>query len=209
MRRLPFIKTNKRILIICEGYEEYDYLDCLKKCGVWSKKYDIKLKNAKALDNILPHYQYEFQSGNYDVIFIFCDTEFAPYSQYKKLVKDINEFHGKTVARQIVYFGNPCTMQLILSHFDSVRLTTNSKAANAKQIKDLTGVPDYNASENQCAAIMKKITAANYVTMKSNISNLSNDDKVVPSTNFLVLLCNLENDNDGWVVQHNSELLDD
>lgn len=199
MRRLPLIRTNKQILIICEGYEEYDYLDHLKKCEVWSKKYDIKLKNAKALDNILPHYQYEFQNGNYDVIFIFCDTELEPYSQYGKLVKGINKFHGKTVARQIVYFGNPCTMQLILSHFGSVRLTTNSKTANAAQIKAMTGVSAYNALENQRAAIMKKISAVNYTIMKTNLSKLSNDDKIVPSTNFLELLHNLENDDDGWV----------
>lgn len=209
MRRLPLIKTNKQILIICEGYEEYDYLDRLKKCGVWSKKYDIKLKNAKALDNILPHYQYEFQNSNYDIIFIFCDTELAPYSQYKKLIETVNDYHGKSVAKQIVYFGNPCTMQLILSHFGSVRLTTNSKTANSKQIRTLTGVLDYNALDNQRAAIMKKITAFNYTTMKSNFSKLSNDDKVVPSTNFLELLNNLESDDDSWVVQLNKELLDD
>ena len=199
MRRLPLIRTNKQILIICEGYEEYDYLDRLKKCEVWSKKYDIKLKNAKALDNILPHYQYEFQSGNYDVIFIFCDTELAPHNQYKKLIKAANDYHGKTVAKQIVYFGNPCTMQLILSHFGSVRLITNSKTANSKQIRALTGVLDYNALDNQRAAIMRKITAANYITMKTNLSKLSNDDEIVPSTNFLELLHNLESDDDGWV----------
>lgn len=198
-KKLPLIKTNKQILIICEGYEEYDYLNCLKKCGVWSQKYDIKLKNAKALDNIVPHYQYEFQNGNYDAILIFCDTEIFPCLQYKNLVKGINEIHGKSVAKQIIYFGNPCTMQLILSHFGNVKLTTNSKTANSKQIKTLTGVSDYNALDNQRASIMKKITATNYMSMKANLVGLSNDDNVVPSTNFLNMLNNLESDDDSWI----------
>lgn len=206
-RKLPLIRTNKQILIICEGHEEYDYLDSLKKCGVWSSKYDIKLKNAKALDNISPQYQYEYQNNNYDIILIFCDTEMAPCNQYKKLVENINAFHGKSISKQIIYFGNPCTMQLILSHFGSIKLSSNSKTVNSKQIKTLTGVSDYNALDNQRAAIMKKITSANYNVMKSNLSSISNDDKVVPSTNFLELLQNLENDDYSWIDRLNKKLL--
>ena len=98
-------------------------------------------------------------------------------------------------------------MQLILSHFGNVRLTTNGKTANAAQIKAMTGVSDYNALENQRMAIMKKITATNYTTMKINLSKLSNDDKIVPSTNFLELLHNLENDDDGWVERLSKKII--
>lgn len=204
--RKPRIRTNKQICIVCEGYEEFDYLDCLKKCGVWSKTYDLKLINAKSLDKIMPRYQYAFQSGNYDVIFIFCDTEIAPYSQYKKLINDLNDYHDKLIANQIVYFSNPCTMQLILSHFSSVKLTSNSKTSNAKKIHALTGVSDYDASGRQREAIMEKITANSYTTLKSNLSKISGDETKVPSTNFLGLLHNLESDDNGWIKKFNDKL---
>lgn len=36
---LPPLKDNKKIYIICEGSEEYDYLNRLKILNVWSDVY--------------------------------------------------------------------------------------------------------------------------------------------------------------------------
>lgn len=44
---LPPLKDNKKIYIICEGSEEYDYLNRLKILNVWSDVYDITLRDAK------------------------------------------------------------------------------------------------------------------------------------------------------------------
>lgn len=51
--KVPFISDNHKICIICEGNEEYKYLDRLKELKIWNKQYDISLENAgvyKALD---------------------------------------------------------------------------------------------------------------------------------------------------------------
>ena len=74
--RIPEIRKNngRRILIICEGDEEYDYLTTIKELNVWSPEYSIKLKNAKGISNIFPIYQYGYQNGNYNIVLIFCDT---------------------------------------------------------------------------------------------------------------------------------------
>ena len=46
---------------------------------------------------------------------------------YQKLKKDINEHHDNDVASDIIFFANPCTMQIILSHFDAIRLSSRNK----------------------------------------------------------------------------------
>ena len=206
LRRLPQIKTGNSILIVCEGSEEYDYLEALKKCGVWSNKLSIKLKNAKSINNILSQYQYEFANDNYDLIVIFCDTEVPPYDEFINLKKAINEFHGKEVAEKIVFFTNPCSMQIILSHFNRVNLKSNSKTNNSTLIHKLTGVKDYIATENQRTAIMKKINAKNYEVMKQNVAGLSGKCDVVPSTNVLELFEKLEKNEGSWIQKLKEEI---
>lgn len=39
--RLPDILNKHRVCIICEGNEEYKYLDRLKELKVWSDIYDV------------------------------------------------------------------------------------------------------------------------------------------------------------------------
>lgn len=48
----------KKICIICEGYEEKEYLERLKSFGAWQGRYyDVHLVNAKSISNIAPRYQ--------------------------------------------------------------------------------------------------------------------------------------------------------
>lgn len=46
MNKLPKIFTGSRICIICEGDEEYEYLEKLISLDVWSKEYYFQLINA-------------------------------------------------------------------------------------------------------------------------------------------------------------------
>lgn len=34
------------MFIVCEGNEEYEYLECVKELKVWNEQYDISLVNA-------------------------------------------------------------------------------------------------------------------------------------------------------------------
>ena len=54
--KLPSIKNQTKICIICEGNEEYEYLDRLKTLEVWDEKYDISLENAGGNGNV-PEWQ--------------------------------------------------------------------------------------------------------------------------------------------------------
>ena len=44
--KLPKFLDNHKICIICEGNEEYEYLNRLKNLKVWTEQYDISLVNA-------------------------------------------------------------------------------------------------------------------------------------------------------------------
>ena len=44
--KLPKFLDNHKICIICEGNEEYEYLNRLKNLKIWNEQYDISLVNA-------------------------------------------------------------------------------------------------------------------------------------------------------------------
>lgn len=191
-----------KICIICEGYEEKDYLNKLKNIGCLSKIYDITLINAQGIENIFTHYQNKYQQDSYYAILIFCDTD----KGYESLKNKINSMFDKDVANKIIFYANPCTMQIVLSHFSKVSLKSSNKSKNKELIKKLTGISNYNASEEKRKALISKIKNSNYTTMKTNIQVISNNDKDTPSTNFLVLLNYLEQDDDYWIKELNNTL---
>ena len=120
---LPPLKDNKKIYIICEGSEEYDYLNQLKLLNVWSDVYDITLRDAKGNGNLYPIYQNVYQKGNYDLVVIVCDTEKKPHEQFNDICCKVNSLHACELASQyVVMFTNPCTMQVILLHWDTFLL---------------------------------------------------------------------------------------
>ena len=80
--RLPQIFSGSRICIICEGDEEYEYLEKLISLKVWSREYYFQLENAEGKGNIPARYQDRYQNGSSDLVLIFCDTDKKPYEQY-------------------------------------------------------------------------------------------------------------------------------
>ena len=66
--RLPGISNKHKICIICEGNEEYKYLERLNELHVWNEIYDISLVNAEGNGNIPARYQDRYQNGSYEVI---------------------------------------------------------------------------------------------------------------------------------------------
>ena len=50
--RLPIISDKQKICIICEGNEDYAYLDKLNSLNVWNDQYEFFLDNAGGNGNI-------------------------------------------------------------------------------------------------------------------------------------------------------------
>lgn len=72
--RLPYISGKHKICIICEGNEEYKYLERLNQLHVWNEIYDISLVNAEGNGNIPARYQDRYQNGSYETVLVFCDS---------------------------------------------------------------------------------------------------------------------------------------
>lgn len=207
MNRLPKISGNHKICIICEGNEEYKYLERLNELQVWNSIYDVSLINAEGNGNIPARYQDKYQSDSYEVVFVFCDTEKKPHEQYEDIKRKINEFHGLDgVADEVVIFGNPCTMQIIAKHWTNEIIKTPAKQRNAPLIEKYTGVTNYKGKTNQIELIMQSINKDNYIEMQKRIADIPNNDKVDGSSNFYKLITYLESPDYQWINLLNDKL---
>lgn len=205
--KLPEFSDRHKICIICEGSEEFKYLERLKTIKVWSRVYDVVLVNAGGNGNIPARYQDRYQNGADEAVLVFCDTEKKPHEQYEDIKRKINEFHGVgNAAGEVVIFGNPCTMQIILKHWTDENLKSPAKAINAPVIKKYTGVENYKGRADQISEIMQHITAENYRFMRQRVSVLTDDDSVTGSSNFGKYMGLLESDDSGWIENMNGAL---
>lgn len=211
MNRPSFLKnTKKKICIICEGFEEYDYISRLVNLGVWSDVYDFTLVNAESCGNISARYQDRYQSDDYDIVFAFCDTDRRPEEGFELIRTKINRIFGNEIAAdKVIIFVNPCTMQVILSHFGDVNLRTQNKKKNNSEIVRLTGLKSdkcYDGCKEHRDFICSKITVENYNEMKKRIAKLSSTYSDNPSTNFDYYLNLFENSNTDWIDELNKKI---
>lgn len=203
---LPRIFDNHKICVICEGDEEYAYLNRLKEIDVWDKQYDVSLVNAEGNGNIPARYQDRYQNGTYEVVLVFCDTEKKPHEQYEDIKRKINEFHGvDDAASQVVIFGNPCTMQIISKHWTDENIKSPAKKVNAPLIEKYTRVENYKGRADQLKKVMDTITKDNYKNMRCRVEKVDDDDTEIGSTNFDRFMSYLEGDAD-WIDEINKGL---
>lgn len=205
--RLPAFFDKHKICVICEGNEEYAYLERLKALKVWNEQYEISLVNAGGNGNIPARYQDRYQNGADELVLIFCDTEKKPYEQYEDIKRKINEFHGVDNASDgVVVFSNPCTMQIITKHWTDENIKTPAKPVNAPKIKEFTGVENYKARADQIKAVMEHITVDNYKDMSRRVKQLGDKDDVLGNSNFGKLMECLESSDDRWIEDINDKL---
>ena len=184
--KLPKFLDNHKICIICEGNEEYEYLNRLKNIKVWNEQYDISLVNAGGNGNIPARYQDRYQNGADELVLVFCDTEKKPHEQYEDI--------------------KPCTMQIISKHWTDENLKSPAKPVNAPLIKEYTGVENYKGREDQIREVMEHVTEENYVDMCQRVWNLESDDSVTGSSNFGKFIKLFESDDSGWIEEINRKL---
>ncbi|MCI9006265.1 MAG: hypothetical protein HFH39_13795, partial [Lachnospiraceae bacterium] len=157
--------------------------------------------------NIPARYQDKYQNSSSDLVLVFCDTDKKPYEQYVDIKRKINIFHGiENAADQIVIYGNPCTMQIIIEHWDDVILSSNKKKKNAPIIFNLTGVKGYKGRADQRQALFSRITKENYQEMWERIKKLPSDDTIEGSTNFGRFIEYFTMDDSKWIQTINNAL---
>lgn len=202
--KLPKFLDKHKICIICEGNEEYEYLNRLKALKVWNEQYDISLVNANGNGNIPARYQDRYQNGAYEVVLVFCDTEKKPHEQYVDIKRKINEFHGvENAADEVVIFANPCTMQIIIKHWTDENIKSPAKKVNAPLIEKYTGVENYKGRTDQIKKVMECVTVENYVDMCQRVKGLDLDDAVTGNSNIGKYLDVFQRDDCGWIQEIN------
>ena len=191
----------KNVLIIAEGYEEKAYLD--KILSFPNIRKDIyrfnAVINSKGSGNIKARYQYALQNGYYDAILIFCDVDNMS-DAFLRLLKDIGDFfENKEDALKVFVLANPVTLQIVLSHFGEVKLTSSGKKTNAPIVETLTGIKNYSAKDEQIKEMVNHIHYDSLEIFKKRLRNVSSKIDDIPSTNFLVFLERFENEDDSWI----------
>ena len=205
--KLPKLFDKHKICVICEGNEEYEYLERLKALKVWDAQYEIISDNAGGNGNIPARYQDSYQNGSYELVLVFCDTEKKPYEQYEDIKRKINEFHGVEVAAdEVIMFGNPCTMQIIAKHWTETLIKTPAKPVNAPLIEEFTGVSNYKGRSDQIETVMEHITAENYEQMRKRVCKLELQDTVTGSSNFGRFMELFESRDAKWIDKINEVL---
>lgn len=201
---LPKLSLKKyKICIVCEGYEESEYIEKLDEINVFDSQYDIVVKNAETLSQVFNVYQDSYASRQYDLVVAFCDTERFPYEDFIREFNRFKQLHHKAEEGdlfKVIYFSNPCTLQIVLSHFGEIKLTTSNKKKNQPTVMTCTGVSGYKGREDQRTTIYNQITVSNFEVMKKNIQKINTSDfKIVSSTNFYNLVDSLESKKTDWL----------
>ena len=205
--KLPKLFDKHKICVICEGNEEYEYLERLKALKVWDAQYEIIPDNAGGNGNIPARYQDSYQNGSYELVLVFCDTEKKPFEQYEDIKRKINEFHGiETAADKVVMFGNPCTMQIISKHWTDELIKSPAKRVNAPLVEEFTGVKNYKGRADQIKTVMEHVTAENYANMRERVCGLEPEDTIIGSSNFGRFMKLFGSGDAGWIDEINDEL---
>lgn len=200
MAKLPILDRKHKVCVICEGYEDFAYFNRLLELNVWSQVYEFFPVNVKGAANIPAKFQDAFQNDRFEIILVFCDTDKEPYREYVQVKKKINSFLNKMkAADKLIIFANPCTMQIMLSHFGDVSLKNQGKKTNATEIEKWTGVKDYDAHEDQIKIICSKIFRRSYDEMRQRVAAINFPDTTSCSTNFIVFLERFEDEDAKWI----------
>ena len=93
----------KKICIICEGYEELDYIEALKNKAVFSEKYEFITVNVKSINTIINQYDHRYKTYLYSLVLVFCDTDKSPYSKYIKQFVGIDNYKATEEQRKELF----------------------------------------------------------------------------------------------------------
>ncbi len=200
------VSRKRNVLIIAEGFEEKPYLDkILSFPNIRKDIYNFApVVNVKGSGRIDARFQYEIQRGFYDIVLIFCDADKGS-DDFLKLVEKLDcFFKEKYNSLNVIIFANPVTLQIVLSHYGDVSLTSSAKRTNSPIVKALTGIDNYDAKEEQIKEMIDGIYYHSIDDFKRRLSKISNNFEDIPSTNFLLFLERFESDDTSWIDDVNS-----
>ena len=208
MSKKPELTRKHKVCVICEGLEEKYYFSRLLELNVFSSEYEFIPINADGATNVFARFQDAYNNDTYEIVLVFCDTDKSPHKRYLQQIKEkiTRFFDKKSAAQKLIIWANPCSMQIILSHFGEVHLVTQAKKANKEEIEKLTGVKNYGGHEKQIKIICEKIYQRTYPIMKERLNSEVYDDKLAGTSNIVSFLELFELNDIRWISETNKYL---
>jgi hypothetical protein len=197
-----------RIAIICEGQEEVMYIQSLINLGVFNPRYEIipALATSGSDDRVggagnIPAFFQDYLSKPFDAVFFLLDVDAEPHQAFAGVKKKIELIVGTAGFNRFALYTNPCTLQLMILHFEKTALESQSKIANRSIVHRIwPKIKNYDAAKWQLDEMSYSFTPENYRRMKENAKGFLKEKKEeTPSSNVVSFFENLEGDDDRWI----------
>ena len=143
--RIPKISASKQICIVCEGNEEYKYLERLNELHVWNSLYAIRLDNAEGNGNIVARYQDNYQNGTYDAVFVFWQIILKHWTEQniKSPAKPVNAPLIEKCTNVVKYKGRKDQIKEIMN-----KITINSYKTMKDRVRQMSSDDEVCGSTN-------------------------------------------------------------
>ena len=186
MMKVSNIRRNTRnylkedLYLVVEG--EVDEIFINKIISFMSTKYNVRVRVANGNGNIPIHVNILKKIYSYSKIMVLYDLDASVnLDDLKRYLKN----KQVTLKEDEIFFVNPCIEYLIVL----TKEVNNNKFKNKRDYQDLFkkyfSISDYAGHIPQVEQIVEQITLADYDNFVDNLKKVSNNDNVLPSTNFL------------------------
>jgi len=199
-----------KILVICEGDEEIMYLQALIDLNVFDPMYEVIPKLAAlapgdsgGAGKVPMVFQYYYTSQAYDAMYFMIDVDANPHEAFENVKTKVNGIAPKLFEKHALY-TNPCTLQLMVLHFEKTVLSNQNKANNTAVVKRIwpSIKKQYSAKAYQLNIMKYAFSANNYMEMKQNMKTLeSGDCYSAPSSNIPDFFDHLESGDASWLTK--------
>lgn len=175
---LEFLKED--LYLVVEG--EIDEMFVSKIISFVPSKYNVRIRVANGNGNIPIHVNILKKIYSYSKIMVLYDLDGNnSIDVIKKYLKN-KEVNLKS---EEIFFVNPCIEHLFLlvkeANFEKLKVKKDYQPYFSKYY----GITEYGGHLNQVEEMIDKITYQDFNNFLDNLKKLSNDDRDLPSSNFL------------------------
>ena len=180
IRRSTMNFQKEDLYLVVEG--EVDEIFVNKIISFMSTKYNVRVRVANGNGNIPIHVNILKKIYSYSKIMVLYDLDAS------STMADLNRYLKNkqvSIKEDEIFFVNPCIEYLIVL---TKEVNTN-KFKNKRDYQDLFkkyfNINDYAGHIPQVEEIVDQLTIEDFNNLLDNLKRVSNDDEVLPSTNFL------------------------
>lgn len=176
-----FLKED--LYLVVEG--EVDEIFVNKIISFMSTKYNVRVRVANGNGNIPIHVNILKKIYSYSKIMVLYDLDASVnLDDIKRYLKN----KQVSLKDDEIFFVNPCVEYLIVLTKEVNKNKFKNKRDYQELFKKYFSVSDYAGHIPQVENIVEQLTVSDFDNFVDNLRHISNDDTVLPSTNFLYFI---------------------